>query len=77
MRHVDQQPGADPGPAGYARGGTEPTVTDANAVLGRLAPEFSLAGDLELDFAAKFGVSEEDFLKGILKNFAQAEQPPE
>lgn len=44
--------GADPGPACYAQGGTRPTVTDANAVLGRLAPEFLLAGDLELDFAA-------------------------
>jgi len=44
--------GADPGPACYQRGGTRPTVTDANAVLGRLAPEFRLAGDFELDFAA-------------------------
>ena len=43
---------ADPGPACYKRGGTQPTVTDANAVLGRLAPEFLLAGDFELDFDA-------------------------
>ena len=43
---------ADPGPACYKRGGTQPTVTDANAVLGRLAPEFRLAGDFELDFGA-------------------------
>ena len=43
---------ADPGPACYRRGGTQPTVTDANAVLGRLAPEFRLAGDFELDFGA-------------------------
>ncbi len=43
---------ADPGPACYQRGGTQPTVTDANAVLGRLAPEFLLAGDFELDFGA-------------------------
>lgn len=38
--------GAQPGPAAYQRGGTEPTVTDANVVLGRL-PQ-SLAGGLEL-----------------------------
>jgi N-methylhydantoinase A len=39
--------GADPGPACYERGGTRPTVTDANLVLGRL-PE-QLAGGLQLD----------------------------
>lgn len=44
--------GADPGPVCYGMGGTEPTVTDANACLGRLAPEFLLGGDLKLDFAA-------------------------
>jgi N-methylhydantoinase A len=42
--------GADPGPACYGLGGTDATVTDANAVLGRLAPEFRLAGDYSLDF---------------------------
>lgn len=39
--------GAHPGPAAYGRGGTEPTVTDANVVLGRLPTQ--LAGQLELD----------------------------
>jgi N-methylhydantoinase A len=39
--------GAQPGPAAYGRGGTEPTVTDANVVLGRLPG--ALAGQLELD----------------------------
>ena len=52
LRVGPESAGADPGPACYRRGGTEPTVTDANAVLGRLAPEFLLAGDYELDFAA-------------------------
>jgi N-methylhydantoinase A len=42
--------GADPGPACYGRGGTEPTVTDANLLLGRV-PE-GLAGGVELDRAA-------------------------
>ncbi len=40
--------GAFPGPACYGRGGTRPTVTDANLVLGRLNPEFLLGGELRL-----------------------------
>jgi N-methylhydantoinase A len=50
LRVGPQSAGADPGPACYGRGGLEPTVTDANLVLGRL-PE-KLAGGLELDRAA-------------------------
>ncbi|HEV2282308.1 MAG TPA: hydantoinase/oxoprolinase family protein [bacterium] len=41
--------GAEPGPACYGRGGTEPTVTDADLVLGYLDPEFFLGGRLRLD----------------------------
>ena len=41
--------GADPGPAAYGRGGTDPTVTDANLVLGRLGSETKLASTLALD----------------------------
>ncbi|MFP4607908.1 MAG: hydantoinase/oxoprolinase family protein, partial [Thiohalospira sp.] len=41
--------GADPGPACYGRGGGEPTVTDANVVLGRLPAEVALGGDMALD----------------------------
>lgn len=44
--------GAEPGPASYGRGGAEPTVTDANVVLGRLAPEQFLGGEMRLDRAA-------------------------
>jgi N-methylhydantoinase A len=47
-----QSAGAFPGPACYGRGGTLPTVTDANAVLGLLRPEFPLGGSLPLDVAA-------------------------
>ncbi|MGH3010710.1 MAG: hydantoinase/oxoprolinase family protein [Gaiellaceae bacterium] len=50
LRVGPQSAGADPGPACYGRGGLEPTVTDANLVLGRL-PD-ALAGGLELDRAA-------------------------
>jgi len=41
--------GADPAPVCYSKGGTEPTVTDANAVLGRLDPEYFLGGEMPLD----------------------------
>ncbi|MGQ0668067.1 MAG: hydantoinase/oxoprolinase family protein [Actinomycetota bacterium] len=41
--------GAEPGPACYARGGTEPTVTDANLVAGRLDPDYFLGGTMRLD----------------------------
>jgi N-methylhydantoinase A len=43
--------GAEPGPACYGKGGTEPTVTDAQVVLGRLDPEHFLGGDLHIDAA--------------------------
>jgi N-methylhydantoinase A len=44
-----QSAGAEPGPACYGRGGTEPTVTDANVVLGRIDPEYFLGGTWKLD----------------------------
>ena len=44
--------GADPGPACYGRGGSEPTVTDADLVMGYLNPEFFLGGELKLDRGA-------------------------
>jgi len=47
-----QSAGAVPGPACYERGGTLPTVTDANVVLGRLNPKFLLDGGMEIDAKA-------------------------
>jgi N-methylhydantoinase A len=44
--------GADPGPACYARGGTEVTVTDANLILGRLRSGAFLGGRMQLDLQA-------------------------
>jgi len=41
--------GADPGPACYGRGGTDPTVSDANLILGRLSPRGLLDGRMALD----------------------------
>src|SRR5215211_6780653 len=41
--------GAEPGPICYGNGGTEPTVTDANLVLGRINPDYFLGGQIALD----------------------------
>jgi N-methylhydantoinase A len=44
--------GAVPGPVCYGQGGTTPTITDANLLLGRLNPEFFLGGEIALDLEA-------------------------
>ncbi len=44
--------GSDPGPVCYGRGGTEPTVTDANLILGYLDPDTFLGGEMRLDLSA-------------------------
>ena len=49
LRVGPQSAGADPGPAAYGRGGTEPTVTDANVVLGYMPEMQRLGGDMVLD----------------------------
>ncbi len=52
LRVGPRSAGAVPGPACYGRGGTEPAVTDAHAVLGHLDPDRELGGGLRLDVAA-------------------------
>jgi len=52
LRVGPRSAGARPGPACYGRGGTTPTITDANLVLGRLNPAFFLGGEMTLDAAA-------------------------
>jgi len=70
--------GAEPGPASYGCGGTEPTVTDANVILGRLSPECFLGGEMRLDrgaaekalherLAEPLGVSLERAASGMLQ----------
>ncbi|MFZ7101556.1 MAG: hydantoinase/oxoprolinase family protein [Peptococcaceae bacterium] len=54
--------GAMPGPVAYGRGGTEPTVTDANVVLHRLNPRYILGG--------RMAINEEDAYKAIKKKIA-------
>jgi N-methylhydantoinase A len=75
LRVGPQSAGAVPGPACYGRGGTEPTVTDANLFLGRLAPG-SFGGDMTLNreaaaealssLAAELSLDATPFAEGIL-----------
>ena len=51
LRVGPQSAGADPGPAAYGQGGTEPTATDANIVLGYLPPSL-LGGEMSMDMIA-------------------------
>jgi N-methylhydantoinase A len=78
LRVGPQSAGADPGPACYGLGGTEPTVTDANVVLGRLNPEFLIGGAMRIDrergrrtieekIARPFGLSLEKAAEGIIQ----------
>jgi N-methylhydantoinase A len=52
LRVGPRSAGANPGPAAYQRGGTEPTVTDADLVVGYLNPDFFLGGELSLSVDA-------------------------
>jgi N-methylhydantoinase A len=52
LRVGPRSAGASPGPACYGRGGTEPTVTDANVALGRVDPTAFAGGEFALDVAA-------------------------
>ncbi|UCE30711.1 MAG: hydantoinase/oxoprolinase family protein [Burkholderiales bacterium] len=52
LRMGPQSAGADPGPACYGKGGTLPTTTDANVVLGYLDPAFFAGGRMQLEVAA-------------------------
>ncbi len=59
LRMGPQSAGADPGPASYAKGGTLPTCTDADLVLGYLNPDFFAGGAMSLDLeAARAAITE-------------------
>ncbi|HEY5632986.1 MAG TPA: hydantoinase/oxoprolinase family protein [Burkholderiaceae bacterium] len=87
LRVGPQSAGADPGPACYGKGGALPTTTDANVVLGYLAPGFFAGGKMPLDadaaraaverhIAAPMGLAVEDAAAGMYRvacnNMAQA-----
>ena len=76
LRVGPRSAGADPGPACYGKGGTEPTVTDANLFLGRINPGYFLGGNMTLDYDASaraigrladsLGMTSEALAEGIL-----------
>ncbi len=77
LRVGPRSAGAAPGPACYGQGGGEPTVTDANLILGNLAADSSLAGGVSLDagaahaaiatLAAPLGLDELEAAEGIVR----------
>jgi N-methylhydantoinase A len=77
MRVGPRSAGADPGPICYGRGGGEPTVTDANVVLGIINPDYFLGGQQRLDagaaragvarLAARLGLSLEKTAAGVCR----------
>jgi N-methylhydantoinase A len=72
LRMGPQSAGADPGPACYGRGGTLPTTTDANVVLGYLDPEFFAGGQMKLDVAAARRAIEQHIAKPMGLTVEQA-----
>ena len=77
LRAGPQSAGATPGPACYGRGGTEPTVSDANLVLGYLAEGANLGGEITLDrelslralesIAERLGLDSVEAAQGIVR----------
>jgi N-methylhydantoinase A len=77
LRVGPRSAGSVPGPAAYALGGTEPTITDANLALGRIDPDYFLGGEMRLDkrlaeasiarLAAKLGLSDLECALGIVR----------
>ena len=65
LRVGPESAGAQPGPVCYGLGGTEPTVTDCNLVLGRLAVDRFLGGEMKLDLAAAEASLEENVAKPL------------
>ncbi len=72
-----QSAGALPGPVCYGRGGTEPTVTDANLIAGRINPEYFMGGEIKADLkrareamgeiASSFGISVDEAALGVIR----------
>lgn len=72
LRVGPQSAGALPGPVCYNRGGTEPTVSDACVVLGRLDPEYFLGGKMDLDVDGAHSVVETKVANALRMNKFEA-----
>jgi N-methylhydantoinase A len=77
LRVGPRSAGSVPGPASYGMGGTEPTITDANVVVGRIDPDFFLGGEMPLraelarssiaTLAKQLGMEPESCAGGIIR----------
>jgi N-methylhydantoinase A len=65
LRVGPQSAGADPGPVCYGRGGTEPTATDANVILGRINPSYLLGGEMEMHLEDAYRAVEEKIARPL------------
>jgi N-methylhydantoinase A len=65
LRVGPESAGAEPGPVCYGQGGIQPTVTDANLILGRLAADRFLGGEMKLDLAAAERAMDEKIAKPL------------
>jgi N-methylhydantoinase A len=72
LRVGPKSAGADPGPACYGRGGSEPTVTDADVVLGRLEPSYFAGGEMKLDAGAAHDAIEKRIASAMGLSVAEA-----
>ncbi|SDJ13755.1 hydantoinase/oxoprolinase family protein [Natribacillus halophilus] len=63
---------SEPGPACYGKGGTQPTITDADLILGYLNPDYFLGGEMHLDVEAAYRAIEEKVAKPLGLNPVEA-----
>lgn len=74
LRVGPKSSGSFPGPAGYSRGGKQPTVTDAHIVLGRLNPDYLLGGAMKIDKEAAERVIRENIAQPLGLSLREAAQ---
>jgi N-methylhydantoinase A len=74
LRVGPRSSGAVPGPACYRRGGDQPTVTDAHAVLGRINPGYMLGGEMKIDVSASRTVVDRDIAQPLGLSVEEAAQ---
>jgi N-methylhydantoinase A len=74
LRVGPQSAGADPGPIAYDKGGTEPTVTDANVVLGRLNQEYLLDGEMAVNLQGAREAIQEQIAEPLGLSLTEAAQ---
>ena len=72
LRLGPKSAGANPGPVSYGKGGTEPTVTDADLVLNRIDPDYFLGGRIKLDRDKAVQAIEEKIAKPLNMDVYQA-----